>query len=141
MTRALFLAAIALGVAFAGAPQAKADGWRHHGHGHGGHWYGHYGYGYGYPGYGYPGPGFVIGFPGVYWGAPWPPYAAGYYGYYGPGPYAIAPATVQAPPVYVERQAPRSPAPSYWYYCPDKGYYPDVPSCRVPWVKVPPRPD
>lgn len=76
----------------------------------------------------------VIG--GCCWG-PWWGYAP-YYPYYPPY-YAYAPApVVEEPPVYVERPAPPE---SYWYYCPSsKAYYPDVPSCRESWLKVPPQP-
>jgi uncharacterized protein DUF3300 len=34
----------------------------------------------------------------------------------------------------------QQPSESYWYYCPSAGaYYPTVPSCPEPWIKVPPR--
>ena len=81
--------------------------------------------------------------PSVWWG----PYPYPYW-YYPPPPYAVyAPPPVviqEAPPVYVQQQAP-TPAPSaseqFWYYCQSsKAYYPSVPSCAEPWVKVPPRP-
>jgi hypothetical protein len=43
----------------------------------------------------------------------------------------------QAPPQYIEQPAPAG----YWYFCPSSGeYYPQVPSCDEPWVKVPPVP-
>jgi|SRR5262245_34211307 len=34
----------------------------------------------------------------------------------------------------------QQPSQSYWYYCPSAGaYYPTVPTCPQPWIKVPPR--
>jgi len=34
----------------------------------------------------------------------------------------------------------QQPAQAYWYYCPSvRAYYPTVPTCPEPWVKVPPR--
>ena len=34
----------------------------------------------------------------------------------------------------------QQPPESYWYYCPSAGaYYPTVPACPEPWIKVPPR--
>lgn len=34
----------------------------------------------------------------------------------------------------------QQPAESYWYYCTSaRAYYPTVPTCPEPWVKVPPR--
>ena len=34
-----------------------------------------------------------------------------------------------------------APQPTYWYFCPSYGaYYPNVPSCPVPWVPVPAAP-
>jgi hypothetical protein len=34
----------------------------------------------------------------------------------------------------------QQPAQSYWHYCPSaRAYYPTVPTCPEPWVKVPPR--
>ena len=74
--------------------------------------------------------------PSVWWG----PYPHWYY----PPPYYVyspPPVIVQEPPVYVQ-QAPAPPAPpqAYWYYCQSaRGYYPSVPTCPEPWVKVPPR--
>jgi len=45
---------------------------------------------------------------------------------------------VREQPVYIERESASSP--SYWYYCESAGaYYPSVPTCPEPWVKVPPR--
>jgi len=88
--------------------------------------------------------------PAIWWG-PYP------YWYYPPPPYYVyspPPVVVQEPPVYVQQPAlagpPAPPAPAaqsqtveaYWYYCPSsKGYYPSVPTCPEPWVKVPPRQD
>ena len=78
--------------------------------------------------------------PYPYWGYP-------YYGYRYAYPYAYAPPPVvvqQEPPVYVE-QPPAADAeapaePGYWHYCPpSRQYYPSVPSCSEPWVRVPAR--
>jgi hypothetical protein len=75
----------------------------------------------------------------------WYPYPYWYYpppAYYGYAP----PVVVQQPTVYVEQNPapPASAAPAapqqYWYYCEPAGaYYPSVPSCAEPWVKVPAR--
>lgn len=87
--------------------------------------------------------------PRVYVGPPWPYY----YVYPRPYYYVYERPTVIVPPepVYVERPAaapppppppaPPAPAPtSSWYYCASaKAYYPTVPTCAEPWVKVPPR--
>jgi hypothetical protein len=100
----------------------------HHHHGHHGHW--HWG-----------GPRVFVGISPAYgWG-----YYPGYYGYYAYpplfySPYAYGPPAVVRvePEVYVQR----SPAQAYWYYCESAGeYYPRVPSCPEPWVKVPPQPE
>ena len=80
--------------------------------------------------------------PYPYWGWGYP-----YYGYRYPYPYAYAPPPVavqQEPRIYVERQpmmSPEAPAdPAYWYYCPpSREYYPSVPNCSEPWVRVPAR--
>jgi hypothetical protein len=74
---------------------------------------------------------------GPYW---WGPYWWQYPPYY---VYPPPPVVVQEPPVYVQREPPPTPAPqSYWYYCESaKAYYPTVPACPEPWVKVPPRPE
>ena len=109
--------------------QAGGHGWRGHGrHGHG--WYGH----------GRPLTRVHIGFP-LWWG-PGP-------GWWGPRPAWHGPRPVYAPPprvvvmeqpVYVQREPVAALPPSYWYYCESAGgYYPSVPSCPEPWVKVPPR--
>jgi uncharacterized protein DUF3300 len=35
----------------------------------------------------------------------------------------------------------QQPAQAYWYYCSSvRAYYPTVPTCPEPWIKVPPRP-
>jgi hypothetical protein len=45
----------------------------------------------------------------------------------------------EEPEVYIERPGP--PAEGYWYYCESaEAYYPRVPSCPEPWLKVPPTP-
>ena len=74
-----------------------------------------------------------------WWGPPW-----WYYPPYPPYVYAPPPTVVvQQPPVYVQQEAPPPPpAPPqvYWYYCASaRGYYPNVPSCPEPWVRVLPR--
>jgi hypothetical protein len=91
------------------------------------------------------GPRVFVGF-GVgpaWWYGPSYPY------WYYPPPYVYAPPStvvIQQAPVYVEQQPtpPAESAPSapqqYWYYCaPAGGYYPSVPTCAEPWIKVPPR--
>ncbi len=82
--------------------------------------------------------------PSFWWG-PW--YYPPPYWYYPPPHYVYAPPAVivQTPPVYVQQEAPPPPPPpapqAYWYYCQSaQGYYPSVPTCPEPWVKVPPRP-
>ena len=111
--------------------QAGGHGWRGHGgHGHG--WYG--------PGWHSTRIHIGLGFP-LWWG-PRP-------GWWGPAPVHVRPAPVFVPPprvvvmeqpVYVQREPVAALPPSYWYYCKSaRGYYPDVPSCREPWVQVPPR--
>lgn len=90
---------------------------------------------------------------GPYWGWGYPgPYYFGYpYGY----PYRYPPVTVvEQPRVYVQQpppapgappppasaEAPRPDEPAYWYYCPNsRDYYPSVPACSEPWVRVPAR--
>lgn len=68
---------------------------------------------------------------GPFW---WPPYPYGWY----PGPYYSGDppvVVVEPPPVYI--QMPPAP-PQYWYYCaPSQAYYPYVPTCTEPWIKVP----
>ena len=68
---------------------------------------------------------------GPYWG-PYPYYW--YPGYWYPGPYYASPPVVAEPPVYIEMPPPTA----YWYYCgPSQAYYPHVPTCAEPWIKVP----
>ena len=130
MRRAIAVAALTAASLLSGATSSFAG----HGYWHGG--YGHRGYGHA--------PRVVIGVgPGFgWWGPPRP--AFGWYGvapYYGAPYYAAQPPVVaQPPPVYIEQQPePPQPAEAYWYYCPSrKGYYPKVPSCPQPWLKVVP---
>ncbi len=73
----------------------------------------------------------VIG-PGFWWGDPW------WWGPSYPYPYYVAPPVVvpEAPPVYVE---PEAPAQQYWYYCPNPpGYYPYIKECPPGWMTVVP---
>jgi len=101
------------------------------------------------PSHAFPHHGFVrtrvfVGVGPVWWGAPYP------YWYYPPPPVYVVPAptpVVVEPPVYTQQpqvMAPAPPAPgpqNFWYYCPSaQGYYPSVPNCNEPWVKVAPRP-
>jgi hypothetical protein len=74
--------------------------------------------------------------PSFWWGPYWWYYPPPYYVYSPP------PVVVQEPPVYIQQEPPPAPAAqSYWYYCQSaKAYYPTVPTCPEPWVKVPPRP-
>ena len=110
----------------------------HGGHGHGGPRYGHHERGHSY-GHSYYTPRFYVrlgrGFwwgPGWAWYGPPPAYARGY-GY-------STRVIVQESPVYVQRETAPAPAQSYWYYCESAGdYYPTVPTCPEPWVKVLPR--
>jgi hypothetical protein len=127
MRKPAMIALLAVAVLLTSAAPSLA--WSRH-HGHGGRVFVGIGVG---PAFWYPYP---------YWYYP-PPYY-----YYPPAYYPPAPVVVQEPPVYVQQQAPPAPpAPSqpadaYWYYCPSaKGYYPSVPKCPEPWVKVPPRQD
>jgi hypothetical protein len=49
--------------------------------------------------------------------------------------YPVPPVIVDEPPVYIEQFPP-----GYWYYCPSaREYYPSVPSCPEPWVRVAPQ--
>ena len=67
-----------------------------------------------------------------WWGPPYP------YGWYPPPYYAYPPAAViiEPPPVYVEPPPPTA----YCYYCSSaQAYYPTVPTCPEPWIKVPER--
>jgi hypothetical protein len=92
------------------------------------------------------GPGWGWGGPGWGWGPGW---AWGYGGYgYGPGwypsPYAYPQAVIQQQPQqYIEQPVQQQqPGDGYWYYCQSAGgYYPRVPNCAEPWVKVPPVPE
>jgi len=60
---------------------------------------------------------------GPYWDPLWPY-----------GPYAYTPSPVEPPLVYIEK-----PPAGYWYYCPSvRAYYPNVPSCAEPWMRVAP---
>ncbi len=79
-----------------------------------------------------------------------PVWAPAYYPYWWyPRPYYVYPPTVivQEPLEYVEREpAPPAPPPApaappaYWHYCESaRAYYPSVPSCPEPWIKVPAR--
>lgn len=87
-----------------------------------------WGYGYAVP-YGYPYP------------YPYP------YGAY-PGvvveqshTYIQQPAASEAPPPAAQAPAPAPSEGPHWYYCPNsREYYPNVPSCSEPWVRVPARP-
>jgi hypothetical protein len=78
--------------------------------------------------------GFPLGYSAPYYSAPY--YPAPYYA----EPYYYRP----APPVYVQPQTVivQPPIPSqvvYQYYCaPTGAYYPTVPSCSQPWMKVVP---
>jgi hypothetical protein len=123
---AFSLVVVAVLVASATPSAARHGGWHHRPHVHAG------------PGW---------------WGPP--------YRYYHPRPYYIysPPPTVivEQPPTYVQQPAappappppppPAPPAPrapsaqqTYWYYCESaRAYYPNVPTCPEPWIKVPPR--
>ena len=115
------------------AVAAPSFAWTRGGHGH---WRGGsrvvVGLGFGFaPFWGpYPWGGYPYAYPYAY---PYPAYA------YGPPTVVVEP-----PPVYVQQQpayAPPAAPQAYWYYCPSmSAYYPSVPSCAEPWVKVPPRP-
>jgi len=49
--------------------------------------------------------------------------------------YAPPPPVVEEPPVYIEQQPAGA---SDWYYCQSsKNYYPNVPTCPEPWIRVP----
>jgi hypothetical protein len=113
---------------------AGARGGRGHGrHGHG--WHGRGWYGHGSHGHGYYRPRVYIGLGPAFW---WGPGAA----WYGPPPAYVYPrrVIVEQPAVYIQREPTPEPPPSYWYYCESAGgYYPSVPSCPEPWVKVLPR--
>jgi hypothetical protein len=128
--------AIAFSLALAAAPGAAlaqhhggggGGGW-HGGGGHGGGWHGGGGHGGGWHGGGggWHGGGWHGGGhwrggvsvylgPSLYWGPVYDPYPAYYYDY--PAPAYVAP-------------------PAYQYYCPGVGYYPAVPTCAQPWLRV-----
>jgi len=90
----------------------------------------------------------VIGVGPVWWGGyPYPwwgpyPYWRHPYWPYAPYAYYPPPVIVTEPPVYIQRPAAPEPAAAgYWYYCESaKAYYPTVPECPEPWIRVPPRP-
>ena len=113
---------LAVTVVLAGALPSDA-GWGGHGGGHHGgvhpHHFGHRSL-------------VIVGVgPSIWWG-PWyypPPYYV----------YSPPPVVVQEPPVYV--QQPVAPAPQTdWYYCSSaRNYYPNVPACPEPWIRVAPR--
>ena len=63
-------------------------------------------------------------------------------GWYPPA-YALPspPSVQQQPQQYIEQPARRQPSDGYWYFCPSAGgYYPRVPNCSEPWMKVAPAP-
>jgi hypothetical protein len=100
-------------------------------------WHGHHHYGHHWSGHRHFATRVDIGFgPAFWWGPPplwYPPRTVHVY-----PPRVI----VEEPPVYISRNpAPAPPAPC-WYYCPSRAaYYPSVPTCPEPWVRVPPRTD
>jgi hypothetical protein len=52
---------------------------------------------------------------------------------------SLRPVVIEQPPVSAQRPS-ALPGEGYWHYCDSaKGYYPSVPSCREPWILVPPR--
>ena len=53
-----------------------------------------------------------------------------------------APVIVQPPPSVASPQgSPAAPPQEFWYFCQSvRGYYPTVPDCPEPWIKVPARP-
>jgi hypothetical protein len=107
--------------------QAWGHGWRGHG------WHGHGWHGRGWHGHGYRSPRVSIRLGPVYgWGPLW---------YGPPRVYTHPPRVIVAePPVYIERRPAQALPSSYWHYCESAGgYYPSVPSCPEPWVKVSPR--
>lgn len=48
-----------------------------------------------------------------------------------PAPVEVAPPVMSAPPVVI------APGPQFRYYCPDRGYYPEVQTCAVDFVRRP----
>lgn len=141
MKTAIYGASLVLAVLLLAAVPSHAGGRGHGGRGHGGHEYGGARYGHHERGHSYGhahhARHFYVGLArAVWWGPGW--------AWYGPRPaYAYGYPTqviVQEPPVYIQREAAPTPAQSYWYYCESAGdYYPTVPTCREPWVKVLPR--
>jgi hypothetical protein len=93
--------------------------------------------------------GVSIGVGPFWWGPPYWTYAP-YWPYYAYPPYYVyppPPVIVEEPRVYIQQPPPQPSTPPpppgpYWYYCASAGaYYPTVPACPEPWVKVPPRPE
>lgn len=78
--------------------------------------------------------GFYFG--GPVWGA-YPYY--GWYPYAYPPPYVVEqrPIIIQQEPSAYVQQPQQS---NFWYYCPDRGYYPYVQSCPQGWLQVAPQP-
>jgi hypothetical protein len=112
-----FLVSLFLFVGSAVPSEADRGGW----HSGGGQW--HHGGGHVRLGFGIVAPPLWFG-PPVWWGA---------------DPYAYAPpiAVPQAPPVFIQREAPQQ---SYWYYCQSpQGYYPYVQQCPGGWMTVVPQ--
>ncbi len=104
--------------------QASGGGWHGHGHRHG--------HGHGW----HPHPGGARVFLGV--GPVFPLWWGPRYGWGIPPAWAYPapPVLVEEPPVYIQRPEPEA----SWYYCSSAGaYYPSVPACPEPWLKVPPR--
>ena len=93
---------------------------------------------------------------GPYWARPrpWP------HVWYAPPPVIVQPTPIfvqqqpqvivqQPPPVIVQQPpsvtppqgSPAAPPQEFWYFCQSvRGYYPTVPDCPEPWIKVPARP-
>jgi hypothetical protein len=121
MRKLVLSAAVAILVAALAVDVVEAGGWRHHHH------------------HGFHGRVF-IGVGPAWWWHPYP------YWYYGPTyVYSPPPVIVEEPPVYVQGPAAgTAPAPAagqgYWHYCASaRAYYPSVPSCPEPWIRVAPR--
>ena len=133
-TRALSVATVALlflGLLLAGAVPSEARGGRGGGgRGHsGGHWGGDGHHHHHRHFHHVPRGGVVV--VGPWWWGPAYPYWWDYPYYV----YSPPPVIVQQAPVYIEQSMP-----GYWYYCPSaKGYYPAVPACPEPWIRVVPR--
>ncbi|PYN94465.1 MAG: hypothetical protein DMD91_27875 [Candidatus Rokuibacteriota bacterium] len=99
--------------------------------GRGGHGGGHHG-GFGHHHFVHGGTVFVG--VGPIWWDPWWYYPPPYYGY------AAPPIVVQEPTVYVQQQPVPSAPQGDWYYCAStRNYYPNVPTCAEPWIRVAPR--